>query len=188
MIKMLEKINFEKTNWDAIQKGHDQYKWIMNNLDNQNEEFRKKFAAFYKINLGLKQCEDQLFFFNLLSLCISSKNDDYADVLKLLSEKTGRNEMSFTSKIVATVNPQMPIIDKIICGHLKISRPRYAALARRKTKSVDIFKEIKNIYKAFLNTPKGEMLLKTFNEKIIQDNFNTTDIKKLDFMLWQNRK
>lgn len=76
MIKMLEKINFEKTNWDAIQKGHDQYKWIMNNLDNQNEEFRKKFAAFYKINLGLKQGEDQLFFFNLLSLCISSKNDD----------------------------------------------------------------------------------------------------------------
>ncbi len=39
IIKMIEKINFKKTDWSQIQEAIDDYTWIMKNLQTQNEEF-----------------------------------------------------------------------------------------------------------------------------------------------------
>ena len=61
----------------------------------------------------------------MLKECINNNNDNYVDVLNKISEKTGRNEMSFASKIVASVNAQRPVLDKIVLGHFKINRPSY---------------------------------------------------------------
>ena len=186
---MIEKINFKKTDWSQIQEAIDDYTWIMKNLQTTNDDFKRKFAHFYKVNLGIKNKDDKKYFFILLKDSLKINNDNYSDVLDKLSKKTGRNEMSFASKIVATVNPDLPVIDKIVLRHLLISRPSYSNLIYRKEKSVSIFKEIEAAYNEFLNTTKGKKLIHTFNSRIKQQrNFKITNIKKLDFILWQTRK
>lgn len=186
---IIEKINFKNTNWIKIKDAVYDYTWIMKNLKTQNEEFKRKFANFYKLNLGIKKEEDKKYFFSLLKDSLRKNNDNYSNVLGRLSRKTGRNEMSFASKIIATVNPEMPVIDKIVLSHLKISRPSYGSLNHRKDKSVYIYGEIEEDYKKFLNTTKGKELMNTFNNEIQQQrNFKITDFKKLDFILWQTRK
>ncbi len=96
--------------------------------------------------------------------------------------------MSFASKIVATVNPNKPIIDRIVLRHFKISRPSYGDLKHKICKSINTYNEIKEEYLKFLKLKLGEELLDIFNNRIKQQhNFNITNIKKLDFILWQTR-
>ena len=85
----IKKINFKNTNWCKIQKGYNDYLWIMSNSTNLNDEFKRKFASFYKLNQGMRNTDDKKSFFNLLKECINNKQDDYATVLKKLSLKTG---------------------------------------------------------------------------------------------------
>jgi hypothetical protein len=82
---MLNNIDLTNTNWVEIQKGYCKYSWIMNNLNNLNEDFIIKFTHFYKINQGLKHTEYRSSFFNLLSRCLKNNNDDYSEILNNLS-------------------------------------------------------------------------------------------------------
>ena len=179
---------YKNTNWTAIQKGYDDYLFIMKNMHVFDDEFKRKFASFYKLNQGMRNINDKKSFFNLLKECIKNNQDDYATVLKKLSLKTGRNEMSFASKIVATVNPHKPIIDRIVLGHYKIRRPSYGDLKHRISKSINIYNEIEKDYLEFLDTKLGKDRMKIFDNNIEQvNNFKITKIKKLDFILWQTR-
>jgi hypothetical protein len=183
-----KKGNYKNTDWIKIQKGYDDYLLIMRNIHIFDNEFKRKFAHFYKLNQGLKNANDKKSFFNLLKECINNNNDNYVDVLNKLSGKTGRNEMSFASKIVASVNAQKPVIDKIVLGHFKINRPSYGDLKHRISKSININNEIEEEYHKFLKSKIGKYLMNIFNKKIKQQhNFKITNIKKLDFILWQTR-
>ena len=184
----IKRLNFKNADWPKIQKGYNDYLWIMSNSENLNDEFRRKFASFYKLNQGMRNINDKKSFFNLLKECIKNNQDDYATVLKKLSLKTGRNEMSFASKIVATVNPHKPIIDRIVLGHYQIRRPSYGDLKHRISKSINIYNEIEKDYLEFLDTKLGKDRMKIFDNNIEQvNNFKITKIKKLDFILWQTR-
>ena len=180
---------YKNTNWTAIQKGYDDYLFIMKNIHIFDDEFKRKFAHFYKLNQGMKNTNDKKSFFNLLKECINNNNDNYVDVLNKISEKTGRNEMSFASKIVASVNAQRPVLDKIVLGHFKINRPSYGDLKQRISKSINIYNEIEEEYHEFLKSKLGKDLMNIFDKNIKQQrNFKITKIKKLDFILWQTRK
>lgn len=184
-----KKSYYKNTDWTKIQKGYDDYLFIMKNMHIFDNEFKKNFASFYKLDQGMRNTNDKKSFFNLLKECINNQQDDYATVIKKLSLKTGRNEMSFTSKIVATINPDKPIIDRIVLGHFKISRPSYGVLEHRISKGINIHKEIEEEYLQFLNSKLGEELMDIFNKRIKQQHdFKITNIKKLDFILWQTRK
>ena len=183
-----KKSYYKNTDWTKIQKGYFDYASIMQNMQNFDDEFKGSFAHFYRLNQGIKNSNNKNSFFNLLEECINKKQDDYATVLNRLSDLTGRNEMSFASKIVATVNPNKPIIDKIVLRHFKTNRPSYGDLKHRISVSINIYNEIEEEYHEFLKSKKGEELINDFNKNIKQEhNFNITNIKKIDFILWQTR-
>lgn len=184
---MLEKINLDKTKWSTIQKELNNYSWIMTNLDNQNDEFVSRFSKFYKLNLGIKNAIHKEGFFNLLKLSILSKNDNLPYILKKLAIITNRNEISFSSKIAATVNPQLPVVDKCILGHLKINRPSYGNLDYRIQKSLEMYDQIVGAYQKFLESNEGEKVIAIFDKEIHLPDIQLTRVKKLDFILWQTR-
>ena len=78
---MIEKINFKNTDWCKIQKAVYEYTWLMKNLQNQNKGFKKKFASFYKVNLGIKKEAAKKYFFNLLKDCLKENNYNYFNIL-----------------------------------------------------------------------------------------------------------
>jgi hypothetical protein len=184
----IKRLNFKNADWTKIQEGYDNYLYIMKNMHIFDDEFKKKFASFYKLHQGMRNINHKKSFFNLLKDCIKNNQDDYTTVLNKLSLKTRRNEMSFASKIVASVNANKPVIDKIVLGHFKINRPSYGDLKHKISKSINIYNEIEEDYHEFLKSKKGEELMNIFDKEIKQQhNYKITNIKKLDFILWQTR-
>jgi len=55
----IEKVNFKNTDWVQIQKGYDDYLWIMKNTEKLDDGFKRKFAHFYKLNQGMKNANDK---------------------------------------------------------------------------------------------------------------------------------
>lgn len=185
---MFATINLKKTNWAQIKEGYKTYSWIMANRNVASAKFNDQYAQYYRINQGIRSREKRDAFFNLLHCCIEKHIDDYAFVINKLLSITGRNEMSFASKIVATVNPHLPVLDAIIMGHSKIHRPQHKNVEDRIDHSIIIHQNIQRQFNDFLATTRGKNLLHTFDDRITQQGLlKITAIKKLDFIFWQTR-
>ena len=69
-----------------------------------------------------------------------------------------------------------------------LCQPSYGDLKQEISKSINIHNEIEKEYLKFLKSKLGKELMYIFNKRIKQQhNFKITNIKKLDFILWQTR-
>lgn len=174
-----------------IKKGLEQYLWIQGEVSkrdlSKDSEFQRKFNTFYRVR---KNSEWRGYFCELLEI---NKNNsvDFADVLKILSKKSGNLEASFSSKLIATINPEMPVIDSIVLrnvrrmGNPKIRLP-YFYENERQNKVVILHSELKRLFDDFLKTENGKYLVDQFVGEY--PNAKITKVKMLDFVLWQTRE
>jgi hypothetical protein len=93
-------------------------------------------------------------------------------------------EASFSSKLVATINPELPIWDSIVLNHLGKKAPAYYRKNRLK-ETVILYEEIAKWYERFMKTEEAMGIIQLFDEDY--PNSGLTDIKKVDFVLWQIR-
>lgn len=110
---------------------------------------------------------------------------DFAKALTYLYERHGRLEMSFVSKMVAMVNPTLPIWDSVVTkGHFGIVAP-YANVKDRLQKGIEKYEQYCRSYSIYMQTAEAKAKIKEFDK--LFPNTKITDVKKLDFMLWQER-
>jgi hypothetical protein len=156
------------------------YLWLQRRLQFVNvakdEEFRRKFTGFYKVRF-LKPVPRQ----KLFDLLEESKNlpADFGIILEKLCAATGRMEESFASKLAATINPDLPVIDSWVRYHLDLDRPDSKENAKK------THEKIREQYEAFLSTENGMYLIRRFTETYPEAHI--TRVKMLDFVLWQTR-
>ena len=181
------KINYDKIDWTKINEWLVKYLWIMKWIKNlnvfENEDFRRKFKWYYRImrkseefyNIYFKYFEDN-----------KNKKVTFEQTLKFFFDKLDRIESSFSSKIVATINPNFPILDSQVLKNLWIKIPVYN-LEKKERFNIMIknYNKIIIEYSDFLKNKEWEEAIKIFDENIWK--VNITDIKKIDFMLWQSR-
>lgn len=109
----------------------------------------------------------------------------FAQALSFLYEKHGRLEMSFASKMVAMVDPTYPIWDSVVTkGHFGIVAP-YAYEKNRLQKGIEKYKLYCQRYATYMQTEEAKEKLAEFERLFPKTEI--TDVKKLDFMLWQER-
>lgn len=175
------------TNWKNIENGLQKYLLIMQLVKDSNvqtnEDFQKKFNGFYKIRQRQKS-----FYLALYEYLENNKNKEvtFEQVLYFLYQKFGRLEPSFSSKIVATINPDFPVWDSVVLANLNIKAPGYNIDKKiRFEKIVKIYDEVVSWYSDFLKTEKARDMIKAFDEKI--GTTDITDLKKIDLILWQTR-
>ena len=113
-----------------------------------------------------KEANDKKSLFNFLKICIKNKKDYYVYFLNKLSVKSGRNEMSCASKIIATVNHEKSVIERVVIDNLKINRPSYGDLNHRINISNNIINELEKYYMNFLSSKLDKELMNIFNAKI----------------------
>ena len=89
-------------------------------------------------------------------------------------------EASFSSKMIATLNPQMPIWDKYVLQNLGLKAP-YSYAKNRLTKVVRLYDQIIQWY----DTEEAKHCLEIFNQHY--PNVEMTDTKKIDWILWGTR-
>lgn len=94
----------------TIEPGLRKYQAIMTNFNavdvSSDAEFQRKFNGFYKVRQ-----RNQSFYNTYYSLMERSKGQPigFRDILEQLYNDLGRLEPSFSSKLIATINPDMPI-------------------------------------------------------------------------------
>lgn len=169
-----------------VKKGLDQYLWIQGEVMKKDvrkdTEFQKKFNYFYKITPHRNK-EWQKEFYSLLQ---KSKKDTvtFESTLSKLFKKTGKIESSFASKLVATIDPKMPVIDSIVLKNLKLKLP-YSYEKDREIKILKIYQTLIKEFSLFLKTETGKYLVEQFAKEYPTSKISKT--KMLDLILWQTR-
>lgn len=181
------KYNPGNTNWKNIENGLQKYLQIMKSVRNsnvqENEEFQRSFNGFYRV---MKKPKD---FYIALFECIENNKDkkiSFEQVLEFFYLKSGKMEASFSSKVVATINPNFPVWDKEVLARLNLKAPSYNMDKKvRFEKIVKTYNDIVLWYSEFLKTEQARDMLKVFDEKV--GVYDITDLKKIDLILWQTR-
>jgi hypothetical protein len=108
----------------------------------------------------------------------------FVEVLEALHRTTGRYEASFTSKLFATIDPNMPVIDSVVLRNLKLRLPASAS-KQRVARIADLHSKLVISFSEFLGMKMGRHLVQGFRNKY--PSANITEIKMVDFVLWQTR-
>jgi hypothetical protein len=160
------------------------YLWLQTHRDvcdvRTDASFRKRFNAFYKVRRG-SDWQDK--FYELLERR-KGRASSFAEVLDALHSATGRYEASFASKLLATIDPDMPVIDSIVLRNLDVRLPAYGS-DRRRGRIVELHGRLLSSLTVFLKTDVGRYLVRRF--RATYPEADVTEIKMLDLVLWQTR-
>ncbi|MCX6810850.1 MAG: hypothetical protein NTY30_03955 [Candidatus Berkelbacteria bacterium] len=179
--------NLDNTNWENIRVGARKYIAIMQMVKNTNvrtdESFRRAFNGFYRIRQRSKEFYDFLYEYLERNKEI---NTSFKQTLYSFYEKFQRLEPSFSSKIVATINPNFPVWDSEVLARFgKRTLGHNLNKDIRLKEMVKIYSEISDWYAEFLETDQAKAMIGLFDQKI--GKLEITDIKKIDLILWQTR-
>ena len=167
---------------DRVKIGLAKYQWIMSHVHetdvSSNAEFQKFYNGFYRMR---QRPAD--FYKTYYAFLEQNKNNldlTFEEILAYLYEETGSIHASFSSKLLATVNPNMPIWDKFVLQNLGLRTPYYYEKDRLQ-KTVQLYQRIC----AWYCSEEAEEKLQIFNE--LFPNTDISDVKKIDFILWATR-
>lgn len=149
---------------------------ISNDLD-----FQRKFNHFYRMMRRSRDYYDDYFAYLEKN---KKKEISFEKALSHFKKKFNRMEPSFSSKLVATINPYFPVWDKFVLKNLNIKAPSSNNPNRQKM-ICDTYDAIYHRMNKIVESNDGKRYLKLFNTEI--PNVAITDIKKIDFILWQLR-
>lgn len=175
-----------KTAIDNAIPGIEKYLAIMDRFDqvdvSTDPDFQRAYNGFYRV-----QRRTPSWYESYYGLMEQSKGlqPTFDDVLDQLHEATGRYEPSFASKLVATLNPDAPVWDTHVLRNIGQEAPAYYS----RTKMDDAkqcYARIVGWYQAFLASAEGTDWLQQF-DAAIPARPGLTNLKKVDFILWQMR-
>jgi hypothetical protein len=179
--------DLQNTDWNKIKNGTGKYSQIMRLVMISNVQtdkcFQKAFNGFYRIRQ-----RSNSFYRALYGYLEKNKNKktSFEQTLVFFYRKFKRFEPSFSSKIVATINPNFPVWDSVVINKLRIKVPeRHLSQEVRFKKTVKIYGDIVKWYVDFLKTKEARRIIKIFDKMI--DTPNITDTKKIDLIIWQTR-
>lgn len=179
---MLEKA---KSIIHTIEPGLRKYQAIMDSFHkvdvSKDQEFQRLFNGFYRIRQRPKVFYES--YYSYMESC-KNKSVSFRDILYFFYLEMDRMEASFSSKLLATINPSMPVWDEFVLKNLNLKKPRPYSKTRFED-TVNLYGRIVEWYEGKTISSEGEQLIQLFDETY--PNENITDVKKIDFILWKNR-
>ena len=173
-----------QTALDRLNTGLDRYLWLQNRVRacdvSTNEEFQRCFSGFYRVR---RNSQWRSVYYGLLESS-KVKGIDFPEALKEINRRTHRVEASFASKLVATLDPSKPVIDKFVLEYFELHLPRWG-LSDREAKTIDLYHDLCDKYSAFIQNPTGKMIQELFDGRY--PNSEISELKKIDLVLWQIR-
>lgn len=144
--------------------------------------FRRAYNGFYRVQRRAPAWYDT--YYSLMEQ-LKGTQPTFAGILDHLYAATERYEPSFSSKLVATLRPDKPVWDMHVLHNIGKKAPAYYS----KTKVEDAkerYADIEKWYRSFLPSDEGVSWIAQFNA-LIPEHGKLTDLKKVDFILWQMR-
>ena len=167
-----------------MRTGIERYQFIMEKVQrvdvSSDEGFQKTYENFY--TLGRYPKEFRRDYFAYMERCKGIK-PSFEETLSYFL-KYGTLEVSFSSKLVHTLDPEQPIWDRNVTDrHFGYKIPAYGTKDREK-KILDRYKRYKRDFLKYVASDDGKTVIRAFDEAFPENGF--TDLKKVDFVLWQD--
>jgi hypothetical protein len=167
-----------------IPEGLSKYQRLQARLEQTNVtddlEFQRAFNAFYRVrgNAAWRRV-----FYELLER-EKRERSGFAAILTELHRRVGRYEASFASKLVATVDPALPVIDRFVLRNTDLRLPSWNNTSRL-AGIINVHAALRDLYAKALESPDGRLAIAAFDACFPDAGLH--DVKKLDLLLWQMR-
>lgn len=145
-------------------------------------DFQWLYYRFYRVR---RNAEWQAAYYEIMQREKAGTDLSFEDILRELHERTGNVETSFTSKIIATLDPDRPIWDSIVLERLGLKLRETTAKAKLEN-AVGVYESIVCWCADYLTTEDAALNIALFDE-LLPDYAWLTPVKKLDFLLWSSR-
>ena len=179
-------IDVVKKTLPKIENGIDKYLLIMKSFRScdvlNSIDFQKMYNGFYRIRQRSPE-----FYKCYYDYMEQHKNDSltFKDIITHFYYSLNRIESSFSSKLLATVEPDMPIWDSIVLKNLGLKSPPYYKNDRLQS-NIELYSHIVNWYTEYLKTQNAKDVLNVFDD--IYPKVKLSNVKKIDFALWSIRE
>ena len=183
-----------KTVLDRLEKVKtklDKYHYLQSSIltceVDEDPRYRTAFIGFY--TMAWKSPEWYNMFFLILEREKRNRAISFRSVLEEIFDKAGRVrvEASFCSKLIATINPDLPVWDKHVLANVCQTRPSDKDPMDRLNRCIDVYSCIKTWSEQAIQEECFEKWRRLFDDSFPQFQ-HFTDIKKLDLFLWQYRQ
>lgn len=169
----------------AASLGLIQYKTIIDKVKNvdvsKDSDFQRTYNGFYLVRRNEQWRREYYTLFEN----VKHKDITFGEIITELYHKTGNIEASFSSKMLATINPEKPIWDRYVLQNLSLKIIGSTQEAKLNN-AIQLYHDIELWYETFLHTIKAEECLAAF-DKALPDYKWISDIKKIDAILWSIR-
>jgi hypothetical protein len=181
----------QKIDWVKMEKGLFQYKEIMalfkcsQNIE-KDDVLQKRYKTFYRMNTARKDAQFYKGYFNLLKNARQGDIVDMPTILKQLKRLSNKHEISFASKLLATVDPKLPIWDSRVRervnerGDIKLK-----ATYKNTDECVEAYNSLVSWYGKFMKSNEAKMMIAEFDSHFPKEKISA--IKKVDFIFWQTK-
>ena len=168
-----------------IDSGLKKYLSIMNEFHNvdvsNNLEFQRMYNGFYRLRQRTSDFYAEYYEYMEKN---RDRNLTYPEVLTHFYNRFNRIEASFSSKLLATINPSMPVWDVYVLNNLGLKKPPYTSKNRLK-ETIALYEKICDWYAEFLKTDDAKFIINNFDNTY--GDVKITEMKKVDLVLWQMR-
>ena len=159
------------------------YTEIMNGIDAIDDPvYQKKYSGYYRVR---RNADWKREYFRLMAGFRERENPSFGEILLRLYQATGQIEASFASKMLATLDANMPIWDSNVLKALQL-RLKGKNTEIRFSNAVVLYDRICSWYKTFLHTDQAKGMVEKFDQEF-PDYETMSATKKIDFILWASQ-
>ncbi len=160
--------------------GLDKYAEIMRG-DPTSPSFQRAFNGYYRIR---RNDEWRKHYFALF-LRARTEDLDFSQIITALCLATGNVEASFSSKMMATIDPAKPIWDQYVLQNLGLELTGKTQEEKLKN-AILLYGAIEKWYLDYLTTAEAHENLHAF-DLLLPEYKWISDVKKIDCLLWSKR-
>jgi hypothetical protein len=165
---------------DAIDKAKDgiaKYILIMESLYAVNVSsdaaFQRLYNAFYRVQRRPRNWYQA--YFQLMEE-LKKTRPSFPRVLTELNARLGKYEPSFSSKLVATIDPWKPVWDEFVLKNTEHTPPAYTSPTKH-DEAVVCYNSIQTWYMRFMATDEAKNWIRLFNGNV-PSYYKITDVKR----------
>lgn len=177
--------------FEKLKPSHfERYAYLIHNLKSTdvsaNAAFQKKFNGLYRVRF--RPAEWKKVYYAWMEKMKTNPNPSFEETMNHLYQQTGKIEPSFSSKLVAIINPHAPVYDSVVASHLGLNAPKqYLPDHVRIQAFAELYTSLSNQMNRLIEQPDFPQLSRALDAQFPKFAPALTSMRKLDLLLWQFR-